>query len=39
MDKIVEIDKSINPEKQERAESVHKNILVRTIITASNLYK
>lgn len=37
MDKIVEISKEINPAKQEKAENTHKEILVRTIVTASNL--
>ena len=37
MDKIVEISKEINPVEQEKAESTHKEILVRTIVTANNL--
>jgi len=37
MDKIVEISKEINPVKQEKAEETHKEILVRTIVTANNL--
>ena len=34
---IVQISKEINPEKQEKAENTHKEILVRTIVTANNL--
>ncbi len=37
MDKIVEVSNEINPVKQERAEETHKNILVRTMVTAENL--
>ena len=37
MNKIVEISKEINPVKQGKAEEVHKEILVRTILTANNL--
>lgn len=37
MDKIVKVSPEINPEEQDRAEEVHKNILVRTAITANNL--
>ena len=37
MSEIVKISKEINPAEQERAESTHKEILVRTIVTANNL--
>ncbi len=37
MSEIVTISKEINPEKQEKAENTHKEILVRTILTANNL--
>lgn len=37
MDKIVKVSPEINPDEQNRAESVHKEILVRTAITANNL--
>lgn len=34
---IVQVSKEINPVKQGKAEDVHKEILVRTIVTANNL--
>ena len=37
MTEIVQISKEINTEKQEKAENTHKEILVRTIVTANNL--